>query len=188
MQQGTDFVLRNNVFSTDEVDSIIALEDTFNFFDAGLGKARKLNPDIRISEIARVTRDANTEWVYERFIDLATKVNRQVFGLKLYSDLVEKFQYTVYNGDEQNGGHYTWHRDTNNKEGMSPRKLTLVMQMSDPSEYEGGLLQLGEVPDDAVTLERKKGLIVAFPSYARHRVTPVTSGTRKTLVLWFSGE
>jgi PKHD-type hydroxylase len=65
------------------------------------------------------------------------------------------------------------------------RKLSLVCQLSDPSEYEGGELQIntGEI----FTPEKQKGTVILFPSYLLHRVTPVTKGTRRSLVLWIEG-
>ena len=32
-----------------------------------------------------------------------------------------------------------------------------------------------------------QGTIIIFPSMLQHRVTPVTNGTRYSLVQWFSG-
>ena len=69
---------------------------------------------------------------------------------------------------------------------MAPRKRSLVLQLSDPSDYEGGDLEFF-VSAEPTPVERKKGLIVAFPSFVLHHVTPVTSGTRRTLVVWLSG-
>ena len=34
---------------------------------------------------------------------------------------------------------------------------------------------------------RQKGTIIIFPSFIRHRVTPVTKGVRKSLVVWVDG-
>jgi PKHD-type hydroxylase len=67
-----------------------------------------------------------------------------------------------------------------------PRKLSMVLQLSHPSEYEGGDLELmtGNVPH---ICKKEKGLLYAFPSYILHRVTPITNGTRRTLVVWTSG-
>lgn len=67
------------------------------------------------------------------------------------------------------------------------RKLSMVIQLSDPSEYEGGelLLHLGNNP---TRIERKKGLAVFFPSYILHEVTPVTKGERYSLVAWVHGK
>jgi PKHD-type hydroxylase len=58
--------------------------------------------------------------------------------------------------------------------------------LSDPSEYDGGDLEIF-TGTESVALEKKKGIIHAFPSYVMHRVTPVTRGTRRTLVVWIAG-
>jgi PKHD-type hydroxylase len=73
---------------------------------------------------------------------------------------------------------------------MSKRKVSITVQLSDPSEYEGGDLQYfrGGNPDNADTVFKKKGYVFLFPSYMMHRVTPVTQGVRKSLVLWVGGE
>ena len=64
------------------------------------------------------------------------------------------------------------------------RKLTMVIQLSDPSEYEGGQLELFE----DIQIPKQKGLVAMFPSFGNyHRVTPVLSGTRKVLVAWIWG-
>ena len=62
----------------------------------------------------------------------------------------------------------------------------MVLQLSDPSEYEGGELQLltGKEP---TTIQKQRGLITVFPAWTLHQVTPVTKGTRQTLVAWISG-
>ena len=60
------------------------------------------------------------------------------------------------------------------------------MQLSDPGSYEGGALQLFSSGKPA-TLEKKRGLIYAFPSWAVHQVKPVTKGTRQSLVTWITG-
>lgn len=74
----------------------------------------------------------------------------------------------------------------NNK---SDRKLTFVLQLSDPSEYDGGRFEFGgNVP---LQLDPKdflpKGSILVFPSLFQHRVTEVTRGTRHSLVGWIEG-
>ena len=61
------------------------------------------------------------------------------------------------------------------------------MLLSDPSEFEGGELQVKTCSDQISTLETKKGRAWFFPSYTLHRVTPVTKGVRRSLVLWSGG-
>jgi PKHD-type hydroxylase len=70
---------------------------------------------------------------------------------------------------------------------ISHRKVSITIQLSDPSEYEGGDLELW-YGGSIIQIPKNKGLTVLFPSFSMHRVTPITKGTRKSLVLWVGGE
>jgi PKHD-type hydroxylase len=90
-------------------------------------------------------------------------------------------------GEYTPGGHYDWHADEEffNKEKGKHRKVSLVMQLSDPDTYEGGDLLVG-LKEEARAL-RQQGSIIVFPSEMQHKVTPVIKGTRYSIVLWASG-
>ena len=62
----------------------------------------------------------------------------------------------------------------------SSKKLSVMINLSDDTEYEGGDL---EIESEVCTEITPKGSIVVFPSFVRHRVKPVTSGTRYWLKL-----
>jgi PKHD-type hydroxylase len=80
---------------------------------------------------------------------------------------------------------YGWHQDYGGK--LSPsRKLSLVLQLTDPAQYEGGNLQV-MTSGEPKSVRKQRGLIAAFPAYTLHQVTPVTQGTRQSLVAWISG-
>lgn len=51
--------------------------------------------------------------------------------------------------------------------------------------YEGGELQINT--GKVLVAEKEKGTVIIFPSYLLHRVTPVTKGIRRSLVLWIEG-
>ena len=68
-----------------------------------------------------------------------------------------------------------------------PRKLSMVLMLSVSSEYEGGDLLLNADRNEPTKLGMVKGRAWFFPSYVLHKVTPVTRGTRKTIVLWVGG-
>ena len=87
----------------------------------------------------------------------------------------------VYHDHE--GGHFGWHMDVGPR---TPRKLSLTLQLTDPSRYQGGELQFF-TGDIVRTAPRDRGMLIAFPSYMVHQVTPVTAGTRKSIVAWVSG-
>ena len=86
----------------------------------------------------------------------------------------------------QTGDQYGWHHDVQwHGQGDVDRKISVTVQLTDPQSYTGGDLEF-----DALTTNadfRSKGTVVLFPSYLRHRVRPVTTGTRRALVAWFSG-
>ena len=92
----------------------------------------------------------------------------------------EQIQLTSYDKD----GFYGWHEDwapfTNS---FSIRKVSVVALLSDPSEFEGGEFQFQE----GVNIKMKRGSVLAFPSFVRHQVTPVTSGKRYSAVCWING-
>jgi PKHD-type hydroxylase len=95
---------------------------------------------------------------------------------------MEDMQYTVYGSG---GDHYNWHIDSGGSN-PCPRKLSLSLQLSDPSEYEGGNLEF-MIGKDGNSAKKERGLVVAFPAYRLHRVTPVTKGVRKSIVIWTTG-
>lgn len=95
----------------------------------------------------------------------------------------EAIQYAEYGV----GQHYNWHMDTFLlSEGTADRKVTVVCLMSDPSEFEGGELQM-RFDQEIHTVPLKKGSIIAFPSFLEHRVTPVTEGLRYSCAMWING-
>ena len=80
---------------------------------------------------------------------------------------------------------FDWHLDFGAGE-ISARKLSMTIQLSDPDEYEGGDLQF-MINQKVVSAPREKGTIIIFPSFIIHRVTPITKGTRQSIVGWVSG-
>jgi PKHD-type hydroxylase len=95
----------------------------------------------------------------------------------------DEMQYTKYYGT--NKGHYSWHGDVG--PGVSHRKLSLVLQLTDPSEYEGGELEIS-IGSRTLTVPKVKNSLAVFPSFVLHRVLPVTQGERRSLVTWISGQ
>jgi PKHD-type hydroxylase len=89
-------------------------------------------------------------------------------------------------GRYDKGSHYDWHCDSFNPDEFgNQRKLSSVLFLSNPEDYEGGTLEIKELDNPLPRLP--KGSIVVFPSVLPHRVTPVTSGMRYTAVAWAMG-
>ena len=74
------------------------------------------------------------------------------------------------------------------------RKLSITVNLNKPGEYDGGNLKFDFGPHAGgkrfheATEIRPQGSLIVFPSYVYHQVTPVTKGTRYSLVLWSIGE
>jgi PKHD-type hydroxylase len=120
-------------------------------------------------------------WLFNSTIEKIIQTNFRYFNLELTA--MESLQHTTYNAPTDT---YGPHVDITN---ISPlhRKLSFTVQLSDPSEYEGGDLMLYDYGLDVKPAPKTKGSVVIFYSHILHEVTPVTSGTRKALVGWFSG-
>jgi|TARA_R110000824_G_scaffold267011_2_gene456003 PKHD-type hydroxylase len=141
-----------------------------------------VNPEIRRSETSWLSNDKDSRWVFEKLSHVVSSLNAEYFGFNLLG-FGEKLQLTNYHENKQ--GMYGWHQDFG---GAGPsRKLSVAVQLSDPSEYEGGNLEIltSRKPE---TMGRQRGLITVFPAWTLHQVTPVVKGTRQSLVTWVSGE
>lgn len=137
---------------------------------------------IRRSQVSWLTKTDQTSWIFQKLSNIASSLNAQYFRFDL-TGFGENLQLTNY--EQSYNGMYGWHVDYGGK--LSPsRKLSLVLQLTDPSQYEGGNLQI-MTSDQPMNVRKQLGLVVAFPSYVLHQVTPVTSGSRQSLVAWITG-
>ena len=152
---------------------------------AGLGfDGSTDNQNYRSSDIKWINCESNQNisnllWSYAKI------ANKNAFGFDV--NYLNDIQFTTYKASEN--GKYDWHHDTFwGNPSMSDRKLSLVMQLTDPFEYEGGDFHLDHQYQQPNREDlRKKGTIIVFPSFIKHCVTPVTKGTRQSLVAWFEG-
>ena len=173
-----EFVVWENAFSADELQAIEKYGDGLAQQKADLSGKRADYDAIRV---AWIERKPETAWLYGRLEDMVLRLNEQYFKYELYG-LAESLQYTVYHGSE--GGHFDWHKDHGNAH-EEPRKISLSLQLSEGSSYEGCDLELHGAHLRAAP--RTRGAMIAFPSYMLHRVTPIISGVRKSLVIWAAG-
>lgn len=82
------------------------------------------------------------------------------------------------------GQFYDWHADNHPlRAEATERKLTAVCLLTDPSEFDGGQLEL----EIAAAPRLQRGSVIVFPSLLRHRVTPVTRGERRSATCWAHG-
>jgi len=140
----------------------------------------------------------NDQWIYNEIYPYIHNANKSS-GWNFQWDWSESCQFTKY----AKGQFYDWHCDswespyenTNDKNFYNKiRKLSVTVSLTDPSEYKGGELEfdfrnnVNGKPNIRKCKEiLPKGSICVFPSFVWHRVTPVTSGTRYSLVIWNIG-
>jgi PKHD-type hydroxylase len=177
-------IVCENAFTPAELDRIEELGDGLTQGKAavaGEGWNEGAVERLRVTRAAWIGRSPETKWLYDRIHAIFRAVNDQVYQFELLG-FSEDFQYTVYHGAE--GGHYDWHIDNGLKKVQ--RKLSMSLQLTDPARYEGCDLQF-HAGQQVETAPRERGTAIVFPSYTLHRVTPITSGTRKSLVVWAAG-
>ena len=119
--------------------------------------------------------------MYDDLIYLVQKINRNHFGFSNIQ-ITEEAQVSEYS----KGQFYDWHTDSFIDMDTEPpvRKLSMTLLLNDPSEFEGGNLEIAGKNLSPM----KQGHAAIFASFLQHRVTPITKGVRKSLVVWFNGE
>ena len=167
------------VFSDAEMDSLISHFDTASE-KARIGQGR-LDQGVRRSQVAALERNPGSEQIFQRIWEIAQLLNQTYFRFDI-RDIEPGIQIAQY--DAADSGGYGWHIDFSPEK--QTRKISISVQLSDTGSYRGGDLEFGST-DKVAKGERTRGAVIAFPSFLRHRVAPVTKGTRYSLVAWIVG-
>ena len=173
------FATATGFLSEPEMDRLVA-EHLPLLAEAKLGPGNR-NAAIRRSQVVFLGAEKKYDWLYDRVWAAAQECNRQFFGVDI-AGVEANIQFGRY--DSSDRGFYDWHTDF---AGLRPdRKISISIQLSATADYDGGDLELlyGQQPQK---LDRARGAFIAFPSFMLHRVTPVTRGTRFSLVAWILG-
>ena len=141
----------------------------------GAGKSRKVNAQLRDGAEPALSlgdRVVQSLWVNPTFISAA--LPRKVYPPR----------FNRYGVGQTYGAHVdaALMRPANGGE-MVRTDLSVTVFLTDPSEYEGGELEIeGNFGAQAVKLAA--GDAVLYPANSLHRVTPVTRGTRFASFFW----
>ncbi len=165
------------VFSADDCQAVLDL--------AGEAKAGAIAEEdsplpYRKSRVSWLRPAPETNWVFAKAQDFVERVNGHAYRMDL-AGFTEPLQIAEYS----QGQFYDWHIDLGNL-GFSIRKLSFIVQLTDPADYEGGAVELLHARE-AQPLPRGRGAMAVFPSYLLHRVNAVTQGRRYSLVGWIGG-
>ena len=178
-------------FKPEECEKIIELAQTIPAVDGKIGHAADIvetNHNVRRSKIRWLPRyDGRFFNLFGAMEILFNEGNRNAFGFDL--SMFTEIQFTEYAAE--NEGKYDWHHDTTwVSSKLQRRKLSMVIQLTDPANYDGGRFEMSKDDCDEVPAPDKilpQGTVIMFPSFLRHRVTSVTRGTRHSLVSWMEG-
>jgi hypothetical protein len=163
----------NDNTSSDQADKII-----FNF-------SSKLEV-FDFSGAEGIKQYSKVGWIEDRglALELAQKIKESnyFFNMRL-RNLSECIEYREY--DDTYVNETNWFMDVQGNN--CHRKLSAIMFLSDPSEYEGGELWMITSAGTNKVDENRKGSIIVFPSYLLYRFTGVTQGKLRTLMFWADG-
>ena len=175
------FCWNTEVFTCDEIERIRVIGNRLNV-DRSMTGGGKNCLDHRRSFNSWIHPNEHTSWIYERLTQIIQQNNQNYFNFDL--TMIENLQFTYYSSKED--GCYKGHVDPLDWKIPHNRKLSIVVQLSSPDDYEGGELKLYNSCEPTV-IKKERGLTITFPSYTLHEVTPVTEGERYSLVAWVHG-
>lgn len=173
------FCFFDAAFSGEECDQIIAKGESLQIIQSKVSGEGNTNEAVRKSKNSWIDFAPEVSWLYDKLGGIVMGANDARYGFQL-TGFMEHLQYTLY---DEHGSHYRLHSDFG-RDQMAQRKLSMVLFLSNPEDYDGGELEFFEGPQ----LKLPRGSVVVFPSFQVHGVRPVTRGIRKSLVCWVSGE
>ena len=182
-------------FSAEFCDRVIEIGEALDPMAATV--AYDPDENLRDSIVSWISDTPESSRIHKQLTDFVFETNRLCWGWELKQ--VESVQFTKYGV----GQHYTWHADQRRRvydaqsrwPGMV-RKVSIAIALDDGDEYSGGdfCIENLNAPPDAperrvhvLSDARKRGSAVVFPSFLYHRVNPVETGMRRSLVAWFLG-
>ena len=148
------------------------------------------NKGIKGGVIDTKTRTSHISWIpFKKMAEMYKKIElvmKQTNGNHFGFDgmcINEMAQYTEY----PEGGFYDWHTDNDLSGATEPpvRKISMTLLLSPETQFTGGNLELVKEGQTPKTLTQ--GNAIFFASFVRHRVQPVITGVRQSLVMWFGG-
>lgn len=199
-QQTVPLVAGCQLFDAQQCEQIKQILDTLPLSEAGVYRYGDVTQDSvdlsqRRGKVSLITlQNGPSSWydsVYWLKITKAVADYTSLTGIQIRGNRATT-QYTVY---DSIGDKFDVHQD----QGVSPRnilasqsgrmmrKISMTIELDDPNSYQGCQLYFEHTNQNMVRFDRQQGSCFAFPSYYKHRVSPLTSGVRKCIVVWFEG-
>jgi PKHD-type hydroxylase len=175
-------------FDKDTCEKIIRDAQILPVQDAmvGLGNTEVVHTQSRRSKIRFISDgDWRFQYVFDALWKNAIRANEDFFGVHITR--LNFIQLAEYDSSYQ--GEYKDHHDVFwlNDDPTYHRKLSAIIQLSDPNSYEGGDFVMTDAKYPIDPDVKEQGTFAFFPSMMRHRANPVTRGTRYSIAAWFEG-
>jgi len=185
-------VVFENVFTEKECDEALKSFDHFSTDIGTVGKPKSddyseenynhvLDSTLRNCLVTYADRLFFNSWIHDRIEKKIVEANEEAWKCQI-TDFSQPMRLMTYRAGHHFG---SWHQD-NGVLDTSFRKLTAIVQLSKPEEYEGGEFLIAGHPTPAEAY--KQGSVIVFPCYLMHRVTQVISGERNSIVHRAIGE
>lgn len=171
-------VTAEKVFTAEDCARVLALSKRRT--SGVIGLVQTVDPEYRASDVSWIRPTKANNWIFKKTFEVVRQANQRYYRMEL-SGYTEPYQITEYTAN----GHYDWHLDFGSGP-FSVRKLSFIVQLSDPTDYDGGQVEFLYSRKPRVAL-KDQGSMILFPSFLLHRVKPVTRGTRFSLVGWIGG-
>jgi PKHD-type hydroxylase len=177
------FYLRSAAFSSDWCDAVIERAKKLPLESALIADAvaKETLDQIRKTKMVRFDPLGREQDIIH---DIAPRVARANMVYSYDLTVIDTLHYLEYSGEENS--FYRWHSDAGYAPPYCCRKLSIIIQLSDPSDYEGGTFEFFTVDSPGADFLARGSLLI-FPSHHVHQVQPVVKGTRSSLVGWAQG-
>jgi PKHD-type hydroxylase len=172
-----------NFFTDTECETIIDIGENLNpefgsIYNGKPGGAK--NGDVRRCGVSWIKPSDDTSWIFQKIQHAVNEINQTYYKFSIQWG--EDCQFTKYDSSYQ--GFFSKHLDIVGFSGEAARKISISIILNE--DYDGGELKI-YTDETPFIVKKSKGTLALFPSFLLHEVTPVTSGTRYSLVNWING-
>lgn len=177
-----------NFLSDEEIDKLLNKYKDVTPWKGGIVSSEEdqyhanVVEEVRRVDINTIHVEDDNMWLFDKLsmavADANTHYNYHLTGFLEHMQLL---RYSEPTGDT-GGGFYDWHQDVGLGQ-LNTRKLTCIIQLTDPVEYEGCEVQVM----GAGVISKTKGTLTIFPSFTHHCVTELVKGHRESVVAWVNG-
>lgn len=175
-----------NFFTDREIDAFLLEHEAFLDDDWDKAEIQRkeqgvYDPSIRKTKIKHL-KPSSKDLLLMKFVYGVVEANHTKFKKNIQTFFLEPINFLKYTDDFD---HFKIHKDVGNKI-TEKRQLSCIVFLSKLTDYQGGGLVFygNEKKEGRFRLHTEKGTLVVFPSEMFHEVTPVTKGTRFSLVMW----